>query len=81
MRSARSASRVVVDVSDVIDDERFFRRLAWERTLPWCPSLIAVVEMPEREVVVELGVLLDESQSLEDGHSAQFVGNLQNRTI
>lgn len=58
MRSARSASRVVVDVSDAADDERCLRRLVWERTVPWCPSLIAVVEIPERDVVVELGVLL-----------------------
>lgn len=57
MRSARSASRVVVEVSES-EDERWGRRPTGRR-LPWWPSLMAVVESAERDVVPELGVLLE----------------------
>jgi hypothetical protein len=57
MRSARSASRVVVE--EVEADEDWW---AWPRECgkgaPWWPSLMAVVERAEREVVPELGVPL-----------------------
>lgn len=56
MRSARSASRVVVEVSEA-EDERW-ARFDWLRRAPWWPSLMAVVERAERDVVPELGVLL-----------------------
>ena len=60
MRSARSASRVVVEALE--DVEEAWRCGGWEWewwVAPWWPSFMAVVERAEREVVPELGVPLD----------------------
>jgi hypothetical protein len=55
MRSARSASRVV---AEEVEDWWAWPRW-WGKGVPWWPSLMAVVERAEREVVPELGVPLD----------------------
>lgn len=59
MRSARSASRVVVEEAEA-DEDWCPWPWPWEcgKGAPWWPSLMAVVERAEREVVPELGVPL-----------------------
>lgn len=58
IRSARSASRVVVE--EVEADELWWPwPWEWGKGAPVWPSLMAVVESAEREVVPELGVPLD----------------------
>ena len=57
MRSARSASRVLVE--EVEDVEEVWWWCGWGGACPRWPSLMAVVERADREVVVELGVPLE----------------------
>lgn len=56
MRSARSASRVFVELREVEEEWCAWRPWGWG--WPWWPSLMAVVDSAEREVVPELGVPL-----------------------
>jgi hypothetical protein len=56
MRSARSASRVVVE--EVEAEEDWWACRPWGNGWPWWPSLMAVVDSAESEVVPELGVPL-----------------------
>jgi hypothetical protein len=57
IRSARSASRVFVDESEPVESARWCE-CGGPWPLPLNPSLMAVVERADREVVVELGVPL-----------------------
>lgn len=56
MRSARSASRVVVE--EVEAEEDWWACRPWANGWPWWPSLMAVVDSADNEVVPELGVPL-----------------------
>ena len=56
MRSARSASRVVVEALEEAEEVCRCRWEWWDA--PWWPSFMAVVERAEREVVPLFGVPL-----------------------